>query len=220
MRTTFEFKNNETEAMLSMIEAIADEMGEKVQAKVAEYSMKLLGGYVEYEESCYLCKEISIFSTPEGFRVVVDINDEVVTDVFRFFRRGVRIVRPFIEAGKAIARAFPGVVKELEEAFEDLFSKHIKAVQEEKNAENRFDMKFGVYKNCAYVVVYDAKSKKIEDIYVKYHGEVFSSGAFDENNDELYGIFVHCLNIDATDDITCKYSKEDVIRLSKSFLDK
>ena len=219
MRTTIEFKKNETAAMLSMIEAIADEMGEKAQAKVAEYSMKMLSGYVEYEEKCYLCKEISVFSTPEGFRVVVDINDEVVSDVFRFFRRSVRIIRPFIEAGKAIAKAFPGVVKELEEAFEDLFSKHVKAVQEEKNAEIRFDMKFGVYCKVPYVVIYDAITGEIEDIAVKYKGNVFSVGAYDEEDESLHKIFLHCMSIDA-DDITCLYSKEDVIRLSKSFLDK
>ena len=49
MRTTIEFKKNETTAMLSMIEAIADEMGEKAQAKVAEYSMKLLSE--KYDEA-------------------------------------------------------------------------------------------------------------------------------------------------------------------------
>lgn len=217
MRTSIEFKANETKAMMSMLEAIANEMGEKAQAKVAEYSMKLISGYVEHEESCYLCKEISVFSTPEGFRVVVDVNDEVVTDVFRFFRRSVRIVRPFIEAGKAIAKAFPGVVKELEESFEDLFSKHIKAVQEEKNAENRFDMKFGVYCNTPYVVIYDAITGEIEDIAVKYKGDVFSVGAYDEEDESLHEIFLYCMTINA-DDITCKYSKEDVIRLSKQYM--
>lgn len=218
MRTVFEFKSNEAEAMMSMIASIADEMGEKAQAKIAEYSMKLLSGCFEFsEEPTYITKEMSVFATEDGFMIVLDLNDEVISDIFRFFRRGVRIARPIIDAGKAIAKVIPGISKELNEAYDDILKKHTIAARKEQK---HFDMKFGVYNNSPYVIVFDAKSKEIEDIFVKFEGDVFSVGAYDEENEELHKIFLHCIDFEGSEDVAEKYSKEEVVRLANDYFRK